>query len=48
MSLRDLMWSVFRQTGQLEAYLLYRSCQEPSAVAEAAATRSNLFLENEE
>lgn len=28
MLLRDLMWEVFQSTGQIEAYLIYRSCTE--------------------
>ncbi|WP_081490007.1 MULTISPECIES: YqzL family protein [Pelosinus] len=34
MLLRDLMWEVFQSTGQIEAYLIYRSCTEANVIPE--------------
>jgi len=36
--MRDFTWEVFRQTGDIEAYLLYRGLDELHASAGAAAT----------
>lgn len=36
MLLRDLMWNVFQTTGQIEAYLMYRSFTEGNDQPEAS------------
>lgn len=34
MLLKNVLWNIFQDTGRIEAYLYYRSCQEGECEAE--------------
>lgn len=41
MLLRDVMWKVFKSTGQIEAYLTYCSCPSSNEQATALPEQRN-------
>lgn len=46
--LRDFMWDVFQSTGQIEAYLAYRSCAEENPQPEALINAPLKLDDNDE